>query len=457
MTNQKTNLPEKFLAQIQADLPTEFDAFYQAMAADSPVSIRLNSRKKASIEFDKIVQSPVPYTELGFYLSARPSFTYDPLFHAGCYYVQEASSMFISHIINQLYTKNDNVIALDLCAAPGGKSTLLLDNLSPNSFLVANEVIKNRAFILRENCTKWGFDNVAITNNDPKDFAKLPDFFDLILVDAPCSGEGMFRKDATSISEWSEENVKICTLRQQQIIADILPSLKPNGVLIYSTCTYNQNENTKNINLFIEKYDLELVEINTPIDWNINQSQKGCFQFYPHKNKGEGFFCAVLRKKSSDEINKKYIKTKNLNFVSKLETQVLVNWIENATETDFIHINENIHAINKLHIAHFQAIFANLYCIGAGILMGKILKNQLIPEHDLALSVLITNKIEKAELNFLEAIDYLKKNDISNFDCIQEIENGWFLVTYKNKNLGWAKKIGNRTNNYYPKEWRIMK
>lgn len=451
------SLPTPFLNQIKSDLGSEFDTFCDALTKNPPVSIRKNSKKNVEILFDSISKTEVSHCNSGYYLSERPSFTNDPLFHAGCYYVQEASSMFISHIIKQLYAKNESIIALDLCASPGGKSTLILDEISPSSFLVANEVIRNRATILRENITKWGSPNVAITANEPKDFAKLPSFFDLILIDAPCSGEGMFRKDPNSINEWSEENVKICTLRQQRIVADVLPSLKPGGFLIYSTCTYNQEENTRNVNRFVEMHDLEIVDIQVPLQWNIHQPQKGCFQFYPHRNEGEGFFCAVLKKKPSDEINKKYIKSKNLTFVSKLDVKILENWLLNGLDFDFIHINDTIHAIPKTHIETLQHVLANLYCIGTGIMMGSILKGKLIPEHDLALSILITQEVEKTEFSTSQAIDYLKKNDISNFENIENIENGWFLVTYKNVNLGWAKKIGNRTNNYYPKEWRILK
>ena len=186
-----------------------------------------------------IERTPVPWCDTGRYLSQRPSFTLDPVFHAGAYYVQEASSMFLDYAIKFLYKDADapNHV-LDLCAAPGGKSTLLAAAL-PQSFIVSNEVIKNRVTILAENMSKWGSSNVAVTHNDPANFKKLPGFFDLMVVDAPCSGSGLFRKDPDAIDEWSEANVAHCSMRQQRILTDALPSLNNNGVLIYSTCSYS--------------------------------------------------------------------------------------------------------------------------------------------------------------------------------------------------------------------------
>lgn len=377
MKIDKNKLPSKFLDDIKTEIGTEYDLFYEELAKKAPVSIRKNCKKYTELLFDKIELSPVLHHNNGFYLSERPSFTNDPLFHAGCYYVQEASSMFISHIINALNITTKDIVALDLCAAPGGKTTNLLDILSPNSFLVANEVIKNRSFVLRENCTKWGFENIAITSNDSKDFARLPDFFDLILIDAPCSGEGMFRKDPNSIAEWSEENVRLCSLRQQQIVANVLPSLKSNGILIYSTCTYNATENTQNVMQFIQNHSLELIDIEVPTEWNITQTQKGCFQFYPHKNKGEGFFCAVLRKKPTYEINKKHTKTSKLIFASKLETEILNNWVNKNATFDFIHVNENIHALKK-YILVLSGNFFKFILFGCRNFNGKITKK---PSH----------------------------------------------------------------------------
>ncbi|MGI8634527.1 MAG: methyltransferase RsmF C-terminal domain-like protein, partial [Segetibacter sp.] len=202
-------------------------------------SIRLNPLKPTDAIKKLPDQEDVPWCSTGRYLSERPSFTLDPVFHGGAYYVQEASSMFLDHIVKEIYkTEKLPQRVLDLCAAPGGKSTLLASAL-PDSFIVSNEVIKTRVRILAENISKWGSEHVVVTNNDPKDFKRISGYFDLMVVDAPCSGSGLFRKDTDAINEWSEANVQMCSLRQQRILADAIGALKQNGFLVYSTCSYS--------------------------------------------------------------------------------------------------------------------------------------------------------------------------------------------------------------------------
>lgn len=226
----------------------EYEKLAAALGGEQPVSIRLNEDKLPESSFRLFRSSfkQVPWSATGYYLDKRLTFTFDPLFHAGCYYVQEASSMFVEQALRQ-YAAERPVVMLDLCAAPGGKSTHARSMLPAGSLLVANEVIRNRSQILAENLTKWGHPDVVVTNNDPADFSPLTDFFDVILADVPCSGEGMFRKDPVAVSEWSPENVEICWQRQRRIISDIWPCLKPGGILIYSTCTYNTKEDEENV------------------------------------------------------------------------------------------------------------------------------------------------------------------------------------------------------------------
>ncbi|NVK85096.1 MAG: RsmB/NOP family class I SAM-dependent RNA methyltransferase, partial [Cytophagia bacterium] len=225
-------IPLEFQSQIQQILPTEAEAFFQSLNTDSPTSIRFNPFKNYS---GKLEGEAIPWADNGIYLTERPTFTLDPAFHAGGYYVQEASSMVLEQIIKQSVDLKEELLALDLCGAPGGKSSHISSILNENSLLVSNEVIKTRANILSENLTKWGHPNVVITNNDPSRFERLNVQFDLIVVDAPCSGEGLFRREPEAMNEWSPEAVKLCATRQQRILADIWPSLKPGGVLIYST------------------------------------------------------------------------------------------------------------------------------------------------------------------------------------------------------------------------------
>ena len=276
-------LPQEFITRTKALLGTEWTAFELALQEETPVSIRWNPAKKPSpLSFD--CEEAVPWASNAYYLASRPSFTLDPLFHAGCYYVQEASSMYLEQIV-QKYLSGP-VKALDLCAAPGGKSTQLAAVLPKGSLLVANEVIRSRASILVENLTKWGNPCSMVTNNDPAAIGHLDGFFDVVLADVPCSGEGMFRKDPTALKEWSVHHVRLCAERQKRIVADCWPALNPGGYLIYSTCTYNREENEGNIEWIAQKLGADILETK---------------RFWPHRSKGEGFFIAALRKKSEDE------------------------------------------------------------------------------------------------------------------------------------------------------------
>ena len=242
-------LPIDFITRTRALLGEEFDRLEAALNADVPVSIRINSMKGTPAPK---AGAPVAWCESGFYLPERLSFTFDPLFHAGAYYVQEASSMFLEQAI-KAYVK-EPVRCLDLCAAPGGKSTHLASLLPDGSLLVSNEVIRSRSYVLAENIAKWGRPDTIVINNDPEEIGEaLPHLFDVIVTDVPCSGEGMFRKDTDSTGEWSVDNVRLCASRGRRIIHDIWNALKPGGILIYSTCTYNTEEDEENIHYIIKR------------------------------------------------------------------------------------------------------------------------------------------------------------------------------------------------------------
>ena len=264
-------LPSSFTDYTRALLGVEeYEKLAAALEGEQPVSIRLNEDKLPESSFSLFRSSfrHVPWSTAGYYLDKRLTFTFDPLFHAGCYYVQEASSMFVEQALRR-YVGEGPVVMLDLCAAPGGKSTHARSVLPAGSLLVANEVIRNRSQVLAENLTKWGHSGVVVTNNDPADFSSLTDFFDVILTDVPCSGEGMFRKDPVAVSEWSGENVEICWQRQRRIVTDIWPCLKSGGILIYSTCTYNTKENEENIRWIQDEFGAEVLPLEISRDWNI--------------------------------------------------------------------------------------------------------------------------------------------------------------------------------------------
>ena len=297
------NLPEDFIRETKQIMGEErFHRFMSAFEEDAPTSIRLNPLNYQLSTINHKL-SIVPWCPEGFYLAGRPQFTFDPLFHAGCYYVQEAASMFVTHVLRSLSTINYQLSTiLDLCAAPGGKSTALRTVLPPGSVLVSNEPIPNRAQILLENITKWGWPDCIVTNNYPRDFRKAKARFDLILCDVPCSGEGMFRKDSATISEWSLQNVEKCWRLQREIVADAWECLQPGGILIYSTCTFNTKENEENVRWIMDTYDAEILSIPTEPDWHITGSLLSGFdgpvyRFIPGITQSEGLFLAVLKKK----------------------------------------------------------------------------------------------------------------------------------------------------------------
>ncbi len=437
-------LPELFETRTRALLGKEYESFLTALSSDSPVSIRINPRKlKNSLKLD-----PVLWCEYGYYIPQRPLFTMDPLFHAGSYYVQEASSMFLGQAVKQ-HLNNENPLVLDLCAAPGGKSTHLASLLDGNGLLVSNEIIRSRAKILAENLTKWGVPNVVVTNNDPRDFSKLNGLFDMIVVDAPCSGEGMFRKDPQSIGEWSEGNVNLCCERQRRIVADVFPALKTGGILVYSTCTYNRDEDEDNVKWIKEELGAELLPIEMDASWNITDSGSG-YRFFPHKTKGEGFFLAVLMK-TSEENNFRIKPGKNEKTQKNQSVSSLKNWILDDNYKQIVS-SEHVSVIPSVYSDLVSVLEKELRMIQSGILLGSIKGKDILPDISLALSWIINKQafhIEK--LRWEEAVSYLRKDNLYLPDAPQ----GWILLEYKKQLLGWAKNLGNRVNNAYPQEWRI--
>ena len=297
-------LPISFIESTRALMgDEEYQELSVALEQEPPASVRLNS-KFPGLAACSSISGRIPWAAEGYYLNQRLTFTFDPLFHAGCYYVQEASSMFVEQVLRRYVTTP--VKMLDLCAAPGGKSTHARSVLPEGSLLVANEVIRNRSQILAENLTKWGYADVVVTNNDPSDFSRIGSFFDVILTDVPCSGEGMFRKDPGAIEEWSPENVEICWQRQRRIITDIWPCLKPGGILIYSTCTYNTREDEENITWIRQEFGAEPLPLAVPAEWNITGSllvgvDAPVYRFLPHRDFREKVsFLAALRKPEED-------------------------------------------------------------------------------------------------------------------------------------------------------------
>lgn len=443
----------------------EYNKLAVALDDEQPVSIRLNEAKLPGASFGLFhgCAGRVPWSSTGVYLDRRLTFTFDPLFHAGCYYVQEASSMFVEQALKQ-YVGETPAVMLDLCAAPGGKSTHTRSVLPEGSLLVANEVIRNRSQILAENLTKWGHPGVVVTNNDPADFADLEEFFDVILTDVPCSGEGMFRKDPVAVSEWSQENVDICWQRQRRIISDIWPSLKPGGLLIYSTCTYNTKEDEENIRWIRDAFGAETLPVNVSDDWNITGNLLAgddfpVYRFLPHRTKGEGFFLAVLRKPEEDSRQTRYKsasaqgKKKVASSVSKEQLAVARGWLLSPDDYELSVNGTNITAFPKEHLSELSSLQQSLRVIQAGVVLAEVKGKDLIPNHALAMSQMRRNGIFPCEeVLYEQAVAYLRKEAIV---LSAEAPRGYVLLTYMNIPLGFVKNIGNRANNLYPQEWRI--
>lgn len=434
---------------MQATLAEEWPAFESSHQQPSFTSIRLNPAKQKPYDLTKIA-----WTDFGYFLPERPSFTLDPTFHAGTYYVQEASSMFLEQALKQTVDLTKPLRVLDLCAAPGGKSTHLLSLLNQESLLVSNEVIRSRASILSENIQKWGHANVVVTNNDPKDFQRLNGFFDVMVVDAPCSGEGLFRKDPKAMEEWSEDNVALCAQRQQRILADVWPALKQDGILIYCTCTYNEKENEENIGWLIHnsKLKIQSLRVEHNNDWGVEEIVKNGmygYRFFPHKVKGEGFFISVLRKK--DEAEEVTMRTKTqLPLVSKKIAERVNEWLLNPHQ--LILLDDLIVALPEQFRTEINWLANNLSVVTQGTAVATLKHEKLIPEHAVALSLeLNRDQFVQIELSLDQALAYLRKET----PLIGEGQKGFALVTYQNHPLGWVNLLGNRINNLYPANWRV--
>jgi len=441
--------PERFIQRIYSQKYIDAEGLLKALDEPSPVSIRINRSKLDMIPLNS---RPVPWCSNGFYLESRPSYTLDPLFHSGCFYPQEASGMFLEQVFKQVVAGEGYLRVLDLCAAPGGKSTHISSLIGSQGLLIANEVIKTRASVLAENITKWGSSNIIVTRNDPSAFSELNGFFDIILIDAPCSGEGMFR-DSVAVREWSEENAAHCSERQKRILNDVWPSLKENGILIYSTCTFNPGENEENIKWMITKHQAKTVDIPVSDFKDITEIDhhgiKG-YGFYPGRVNGEGLFISVLRKTGISGKTAARKRKEERRELNKSDIQIVKEWTRFPVE-NIIRTEDQIFSIPASN-EDFKLLNQNLRIIKTGTRICTSKKNGYVPDHELALSENIRkDAFPAAELDYNDAIIYLRRGNIMPSD----IPKGWFIAAYKGVSMGFCNNIGNRVNNYYPVDWRI--
>ena len=434
---------------MRSELGPGFDDFVETLQKASPVSIRLNPEKNRLTYAD-----PIPWSRYGKYLTERPVFTLDPALHAGAYYVQEASSMLLEQALVQSTDLTKPLRVLDLCAAPGGKSTHLLSLINSDSLLVSNEVIRSRTSVLSENIQKWGYPNVVVTSNDPENFNRLEGYFDVIVVDAPCSGEGLFRKDPDAMTEWSIDNVQLCSQRQRRILSDVLPALKENGILIYSTCTYNEQENERNLIWLAQEKAFEFIPLSIDPAWGVETIQKENaigYRCYPHQVKGEGFFISVLQKKTSSK-ELRFKSKRRFTYAPKKIIERLNDWILHPDQFDFIQQENLLITIPVLLCEDVQLIQERLNIVTKGTAVAEVKHDKLIPEHAFALSIHLNEEhFQKINLTLDQALRYLRKETFA----WDEERKGFALVKYQENSLGWVNLLGNRFNNLYPSAWRI--
>ncbi len=449
-------LPTAFIAEMESILPHSHQQFLAALQTPSPTSIRLNNNKLAKNPY--LEYSPVAWAKTGFYLPQRPIFTLNPLFHGGGFYVQEAASMFIEQFITQYQREVGEInIALDLCAAPGGKTTHINSLLPANSLIISNETVKNRAFILVENTQKWGnLNQVVLNENVDKLSEKLANWANLVLVDAPCSGEGMFRKDPESVKEWSPQAVKNCALRQKNIIDAAAQILAPDGLLIYSTCTYNRAENEEIAAYLFENQDFEPFNLQQiEATWGLEvreQAKAQIYKFFPHQTQSEGFSIFAAIKKGGEIANNKKATARKLQLLNSKQYEPF-SYLIRTKAIHWINHQNNLRIFPDFATEKIAYLYQNCNVLHAGATVGELAKNELRPAHNLALCCdLDTNAFEKIALSLENALYFMR---LDSFELPQNAPKGWILLTYENLPLGWIKNIGGRYNNYYPPHWKI--
>jgi 16S rRNA C967 or C1407 C5-methylase (RsmB/RsmF family)/NOL1/NOP2/fmu family ribosome biogenesis protein len=453
------NIPPAFAGRTRVLLGDGYGRLEEALGGEPVVSLRMNRGKSAC----EPSADRVPWCETGYYLPRRIPFTFDPLFHAGAYYVQEASSMFLEQAV-RAFVKSP-VRCLDLCAAPGGKSTHLCALLPEGSLVVSNEVIRSRSGVLVENLVKWGNPGVAVTRSDAEEVGRLTHFFGLVVADVPCSGEGLFRKDPASASGWSLRNVALCAARQRRILSDVWPALMPGGILIYSTCTYNTEENEDNLAFLVETLGASPLDIPCEAAWQVAGALKNSYpacRFFPHRARGEGFFLAAVRKDgcgAGEGLAGRPGGERRAGGKIPSRAQKALPGFPGGAGSLLLHperfLTERrgdvVEALPACQADALRYLAGRLRMVSSGLRMGEIRGDGFIPSHALAMSCeLNRDAFASLPLSRGEAVRYLRKESLALAG-----EKGYALVLYDGLPLGFVKRLGSRANNLYPPEWRI--
>jgi 16S rRNA C967 or C1407 C5-methylase (RsmB/RsmF family)/NOL1/NOP2/fmu family ribosome biogenesis protein len=451
-------LPSAFIERIKQQFGKEATEFLNALERPAKTSVLINPSKTSNISpFDNALG--IAWNQYGYLLQERPSFTIDPRIHGGQYYVQESSSMMIGFVLSQLFGENRDIHCIDLCAAPGGKSLNVLNYLNGKGLLVSNEINALRNSILRETLCKWGHLNKVVSKRNTSDFSALNGHFDFVLVDAPCSGEGMFRKDEFAITQWNQALINQCADTQKVILSDAWDLLSEGGFLAFSTCTFAPEENEENARILASLDNCESIKIAVPDSWNLHEIEAGFYglQFLPHNVPGEGFFISVFRKKYSPQAKSAKGKTpfwKNASADLRLR---LSEWM-NLSENEQVLLN----AKNELAVVSapseksrnlLELLLKNDLATEPGLIVATLKGNDLIPEHGMAMNALVKTENRIVDVSTDIALSYLRRELV---DVNTELR-GWILLRSEGVILGWVKKMDNRINNYYPTEWRIRK
>lgn len=462
--DNRPNIPSKFLERMEHLLGTEFEAFKNALEGKPNVSVRYNPNKERPTGLN--IDTEVPWCKDADYLAERPAFVFDPNFHCGSYYVQEASSMIIDYIFRSCLDLEQDLRVLDLCAAPGGKSSLVLSLLSEGSLMISNELVGSRARVLKENLDRWGYSKSLISNNRADAYIGINNFFDAVVLDAPCSGEGMFRKHDLSIEQWSPKKIDELASIQRKLLSTIAPLIRENGIIIYSTCTHALEEDEENVKWFLEEHpEFDQVQVNIEESWGIsNQIAEEhypeidqAYRMFFHKARGEGFFFSVFRKVEGGSGKFKKSKKQQIKLMptdNKTKAQFSA-FLKDADQFEIRQEGEEIYALPKKHLDEILALDSQLRLIKRGIHLGTSKGKKWIPTHEFALSNIINREaFPVIQVDHENALRYYKG---MNLEIDNKPDQGWALIEHNGNILGWVKVLPNRINNHLPKGWEIRK
>lgn len=475
----------RITAEFRQFLRTQLPLYAQALAdaldnTEPSVAVRVNRRKAGGACGVIAGGANVAWCDDGFYLQSRPDFIFDPQMHQGRYYVQDASSMFQEHLVRCLSANLAGESAvplryLDACAAPGGKTTAAISALPEGSLVVANEFDFRRAEILKENVIKWGCPDVVVTRGDTSRFRCLQGCFDIVAADVPCSGEGMMRKDVTACRQWSESLVAVCAARQKEIISNLWDALRPGGYMIYSTCTFNRMENEAVMEWMMREFGAVREDVAVDSRWGLVDTGL-MLRFLPSELRGEGLAIGVLKKPSESVVafprgegesgagraGKQRGKARcrkadargGGEYAPAVLRQRCGSWIENPDRFEFAMTGAGVVAMNSCHMAFLPRLQEALDVIYWGLAAGVVKGREIWPSHELAMSVALNRKaFPLVDVDCATALSYLRRETLPGFDA----PPGAVLLSYDGYPLGFVNHLGNRSNNLYPSNWRILK